>query len=339
MPTLRLLLALALVGSPAVAGAQQRERRPPDTDQTVSVSRGARLTIDCFAGEVVIRSEARDTLRVTARHSSRNKVEIRNTASGVTVQSHGSMGPASVDYEITVPSWMPVKVAGTYIFVSIEGTASEVSAETVRGDIVIKGGTGFVSAKSIEGEVIVEGSRGKVSASSVNEGIRITGASGDIAAETTNGDISLAGIESQSVEVATVNGDIVYEGTVAPAGRYRFTTHNGDVTLGVPEATSATFTVRTYNGEFETNLGLKRSGEVRRGRPATYVMGAGAAEVEIESFGGSIQVRRAGTLPPGKGRGKERAPEPETPDQLETASLLERSPVAGGAQPRAVSVF
>ena len=45
---------------------------------------------------------------------------------------------------------MPVKVDGTYAFVMMDGAQNEVSAETVRGDIVIKGGTGFVTAKTIE---------------------------------------------------------------------------------------------------------------------------------------------------------------------------------------------
>src|SRR5436853_5933613 len=56
-------------------------------------------------------------------------------------------------------------------------------SESVRGDIVIKGGTGFVTAKSIEGEIVVEGARGKVSVSSVNEGIKISDTSGEISAD------------------------------------------------------------------------------------------------------------------------------------------------------------
>lgn len=320
---LRLTVALTILGSSVPATAeQQRDRRTPDTDQTIPVTRGARLTIDNFAGEVLIRTEARDTLRVTARHSSRNKVDIQTTSAGVVIKSHGSSGPASIDYEITAPGWMPIKVSGTYNFVSVEGAQSEVSVETVRGDIVVKGGTGFVTARSIEGEVIVEGARGRVNVSSVNEGIRITGASGDITAETTNGDISLTGIESQSVDVTTVNGDIVYEGTIAANGRYRFATHNGDVTLGVPEAASATFTVRTYNGDFSNTLGLKALGEQRRGQRSTYILGAGAAEVELESFGGDVRVRRAGTLPPPKSRGRDRDREPASAhDQSENGIL------------------
>ena len=53
------------------------------------------------------------------------------------------MGPqGSVDYDITAPAWMPIKVEGTYNFVTMDGVQGEVFATSVRGDIVIKGGTG-----------------------------------------------------------------------------------------------------------------------------------------------------------------------------------------------------
>jgi DUF4097 and DUF4098 domain-containing protein YvlB len=287
-------VAVLLTGA-GVLAAQERGRRSPDTDQTVNAARGSRLSVNNFAGEVIVRTWEKDAVRVVAWHSARAKVAIRNTESGVVVSTTSSTGVASVDMEITSPVWMPVKVEGQYNFVSVEGAQSEVSAQTVRGDIVIKGGTGFVTAKSIGGEVIVEGARGRINVSSVNEDIRVTGASGDIVAETTNGSITLAKIDARVVEITTINGDVTYEGNLAPGGRYRFTTHNGDIALTVPETAGATFSVRTYNGDFTNNLQLKGSGEGRRGRRVSYVLGNGSAEVELESFGGDIRVRRPGT--------------------------------------------
>ena len=76
----------------------------------------------------------------------------------VSISASGTMGPqGSVDYDITAPAWLPVKVEGTYNFVTMDGVQGEVFANTVRGDIVIKGGTGSITAKSVEGEVQVDG--------------------------------------------------------------------------------------------------------------------------------------------------------------------------------------
>jgi hypothetical protein len=288
------VLMIATLAAPA---PQERQGRAPQTDETVAVTKGARLTVDNFAGEVVIKAWDRDSLRVQAHHGGRTKVSIRTTPGAVIVGAQQST-PTSVDYEITAPAWMPIKVVGTYIFISIEGAQSEVSAETTRGDVVVRGGTGTVTAKSIQGEVTVEGARGRVIASSVNEGVHAIGVSGELSVETTNGDISLTQMKSQSIEASTINGDIEFEGTPADRGRYVFTTHNGDINVAVPESSNVSFSVRTYNGSFSP--GLKVSGpprsEVRQGRRTTYTLGNGSAEMELETFGGSIRLLTPGSL-------------------------------------------
>ncbi|MEO8078301.1 MAG: DUF4097 family beta strand repeat-containing protein [Acidobacteriota bacterium] len=292
----------ALVYTLAVAApdAQERPARAPETDQTVPVSRGTRLAVDNYAGEVLIHTWDKDALRVQARHQARTQITIRAANSAVSISAATPGGPnGSVDYDITAPAWMSMKVEGQYSFVTIDGAQGDVSVVTVRGDVILKGGSGPVSAKTIEGEIVVEGARGKVDLRSVNEGIKVTGATGDITAETTNGDITLARIESGNVSLATVNGDIAYDGRVADSGHYSFTTHNGSVALSVPDNANATFNIRTYNGDFSTNLPLQgpdRS-EARRGKRVTYTLGNGSAEVEMESFGGSLRVRRPARIP------------------------------------------
>jgi DUF4097 and DUF4098 domain-containing protein YvlB len=293
-------LALTLAQSQPPAGHQEE----PKTDETVQVQRGSRLSINNFAGEVVIHTWDKDAVHVVARHQARTKVSIRPGPTGLSVEASGVRGPqGSVDYDITAPAWMPIKVEGTYNFITMEGVRGEVFANSVRGDIVIKGGTGTITAKSIEGEIQVEGARGKVNVSSVNERIRITYTSGEITAESTNGGISMIGIDSRSVDASTVNGNIIYEGKLADGGRYSFGTHNGDLSLGVPENANATFTIRTYQGSFSTDLplaGVSRA-DIQRGRRVVTTLGSGSADVSLETFGGSIRLRR-GTAARPRGR-------------------------------------
>jgi DUF4097 and DUF4098 domain-containing protein YvlB len=309
-------LLVVLAAPPAVA--QERESKAPQTDRTVPVSRGTRLNIENHAGEVVIKTWDRDSLRVQARHAAKVTVDIQTATSVVGVRARASGASQSVDYEITAPAWLPVRVSGQFLYIGIEGAQNEVSAETVSGDIVVKGGSGFVTAKSIQGEIIVEDAKGRIVASSVNEGVRITGSSGQISADSTNGDITLTKIDAKIVELGSVNGDIRYEGTLTNGGQYRFATHNGNITMVVPESANATFGVRTYNGDFNSNLPTKIVGELRRGRRATYMLGNGGAEVELESFSGSVRLRRPGTVAPVRERGKDKdRHEDERPDVVQ----------------------
>ena len=290
-----LAVALTLAQAPAQSRAEGAPRQTaPQTDETVAVQRGTRLVVNNFAGEVIVRTWDRDSLRVVARHQPRTKVNIRPGSSSVSIESSGYMGPASVDYEITAPAWMPMRIEGTYNFVTVEGAQAEVFANTVRGDVIVKGGSGVVTAKSVEGEVQIDGARGKMTASSVNERVRITDSSGDIVAESVNGGITLTGIDSKSVEVTTVNGTIIYEGKIADGGHYSFNTHNGDIALGLADNPNATFTIRTYQGGVSSDFPLEgyNPREARRGRRITATAGSGSADVSLETFGGSIRLRK-----------------------------------------------
>jgi hypothetical protein len=306
-----LTATFAMLGALVAAqpAEQTRDTRPPQTDQTVPVSRGTRLIVDNYAGEVIVHAWDKDAVHVIARHGTRASVAVRPGEGTLSVRSSGGSA-GSVDYDITVPAWMPVKIEGEFNFVSAEGLQAEISAETVRGDIVIRGGSGFITAKSVQGEVTVDGARGKINVSSVNEAVTITGSSGEIVADTTNGDVTLSRIESGSVEATTVNGTITFEGTPAGNGRYHMATHNGDIIVAVPEASNITFMVRTYSGEFSSALPTKgpAAGQARGGRRVQYTLGSGSAEMELESFGGEIQLRRPGTIKP-KGRDKDKEKE------------------------------
>jgi len=291
--TAALLCVLAAGGD----GGQDRHARTADTDETVAVARGARLSLENASGSVEVHTWDRDSLRVQARHSAGTKVVVRADQGSVSVSAMSAGGHAgSVEYEITAPSWLPMRIEGNQNDVSIEGAHGDVSVENVRGDIAITKAAGSITANTIEGQVTIEGGRGKVDVSSVNDGINIKGSSGEISAETTNGSISLSHVDGTTVDVATINGDVSFDGTIADNGRYSFNSHNGDIVLTVADTVNATFSVRTYNGEFNTSLPMKgpERSSVRRGRRASFTLGTGSADVDLESFGGEITVRRPG---------------------------------------------
>jgi len=189
---------------------------------------------------------------------------------------------------------MAVSVSGTYADVTLDGVGGDVSVETTRGDVNVKGGSGFISLKSVQGEISLEKAKGRIEIRAVNEGIRLADINGDIAAETTNGSIILDRIDSGNVDLYTVNGDISYDGPIRYKGIYRLTTHNGLVAMTVPDRANVTLTVRTYNGGFRSTFPLKISDEENRRKRFTVTLGNGTAHVELESFGGTIALRRPG---------------------------------------------
>jgi hypothetical protein len=269
------------------------------TDQTVQVSKGTKLDVNNFAGDVIIKVWDRDAVRVEVTHSDRESVDIKQGDQTVTIRSRSARGgpPRSLDYAISVPSWMPVSVSGNYADVTMEGVGGDVSVETTRGDINVRGGSGFVSLKSVQGEVTLEKAKGRIEVRAVNEGIRLADISGDLSAESTNGSIILDRIDSANVDLYTVNGNISYDGPIKEKGLYRLTTHNGLIAMAIPERVNATLVARTYNGSFRSSFPIGGDPGERRKR-FTVSLGNGSARVELESFGGTIALRRPGEARP-----------------------------------------
>src|SRR4051812_33295821 len=124
-------LALALTLAQPAQPATPRQSAP-QTDETIAVQRGGRLGINNFAGEVIVHTWDKDSVHVTARHQPRTKVTLRPQSSGLAISSSGYMGaPGSVDYDITAPAWMAVRIEGNYNFVTVNGAQAEVFVSTV----------------------------------------------------------------------------------------------------------------------------------------------------------------------------------------------------------------
>ena len=271
----------------------------PKSDQTVDVAKGTRLVLSNNAGEVVVRSWDRDQVRIQATHGARETISAETTDMTLRVRTQrasGSRGPGGlVDYQITVPRWMPVNLSGTYLDATIEGTTAEVTVETVHGNARVSGGNGAVSLRSVEGVITVDKASGRVQATTVNEGIRITNVSGEITAETTNGNIFIDNATTSNLEAFTVNGEVTFNGTIRDNGAYRLGTHNGDIRVGLGGANNATVFVRTFQGDFAADFPVQlpegqnaRSGSKR----FNFTLGSGSARIELQSFGGDIVLAR-----------------------------------------------
>ena len=240
-----------------------------------------------------------DQVRIQATHGARETITAETTDMTLRIRTQratGSRGPGGlVDYQVTVPRWMPVNLSGTYLDATIEGTTAEVTVETVHGNARVVGGNGAVSLRSVEGVITVDKASGRVQATTVNEGIRITNSTGEIMAETTNGNIFIDNAQTSNLEAFTVNGEVTFNGTIRDNGVYKLGTHNGDIRVGLGAANNATIFVRTFQGDFAADFPVQlpegqnpRSGSKR----FNFTLGSGSARIELQSFGGDIVLAR-----------------------------------------------
>jgi hypothetical protein len=276
------LVLLALVSLP---------QGGPDTDTTVSVATGSRLRLHNQGGDIIIKAWDRNQVRIQAEHSTRSYVDVDVRGQVVEISAKGRRGLASmVDYQLTVPAWMPLDLGGMYAEISVEGIRASVKAQTLEGNITLRGGAESVTLSTVNGRIDVAGTRGRVTLNAVSEDILVSDVQGDLTVESVSGDIDLRGIEAKSVDAQTISGEILFEGRVADGGTYSFLTHSGDVTLGVAENTNATIAVASGSGDVSSSFDIRAERETRRRH--TYRLGNGGANVDIETFSGDVNLVR-----------------------------------------------
>lgn len=288
------IVIASLVAIPAGPPAGAAEQRPigsrATTDETVTVQKGMRVAVDSCFGDLTVRTWERDALRVQSSGGNRSQPVIRRRSQEVTID--GSMGPLYADVELTVPAWIDLHVSGVSCTIDLHGLSGNIVAASVEGDIALGNVSGEVKASTIEGSITVDGGAGRLNLNTTEEDIVIRNFGGEVAAESVDGNVVLIDVKARAVEASTIDGDVHFTGAFAPGGRYLFTTHDGDVWLGVPANANASIAVRLIaDGEIDSTITLPSAGG-GRGRRRVYTLGNGSAQVEVEVFDGTLHIRR-----------------------------------------------
>src|SRR5882672_4795537 len=271
----------------ALGGASQRQ-----TDTTFAVPAGASLSVNNFGGGITVHGWTENRVKVHAETGRRGRIEVSLVGNTVVLKASSREGaPSVIDFDVTVPQSMALTLSGNYADINVDGVQGSINAETVNGEINVRGGKGNITLHSIQGSVTLADASGRIEVNSVNENIELTNVSGEIKVETTNGEIVLTGIQSASVDAGTINGDVLYLGTVTDGGSYSFGSHNGDITVSIPERANVTITAATANGDIDASFPLPMTSTSGKHRK-TFKIGSGSARMELESFQGDINMRR-----------------------------------------------
>ncbi|HXG45483.1 MAG TPA: DUF4097 family beta strand repeat-containing protein [Gemmatimonadales bacterium] len=265
------------------------------TDTTLAVGPGSRLELSHFQGEIRVTAWERGALRVRVRGGDEAGLDVTVSGNRVSVRLRNRYGPPEGDLALQVPADMGLRISGRSGNIAIAGTRADVTVETVEGSISLQGGRGTISLSSVEGSIELADASGRMDIHAVDGDVTGRRLAGDLKVESVDGEVTLREIESANAEVNTVDGDIQYEGPLKAGGRYRLSSHDGDVTLVTP-ALDATVTLSTFSGGFESDFPVTVT-RAELGKRMTFTQGSGSARVELESFDGDVRIRQAGRRP------------------------------------------
>ena len=295
--------ALAVVTS--AAGAQ-RSRRDYDRDYRSSVDtsfsfdRRGLVSLTIGSGDIVVTAWDRDQIRIHATTES-GGVRLDASSSRVVVEPRGGYGGGGESrYEVTVPIGARIVARAQSGDIAITGTHADIDARSQSGDIRIEDAANRLDIGTLSGDIEVHAAIGDVQIKSVSGDIRLTDFKGDFEGETVSGSIDLQNAAGRLVRSHTTSGDLSYEGSIDPSGRYELSAHSGDIRLAIPSNASAQLSVSTWSGTLDSDFPITlRPGEHGIGsgqaKRFTFDIGSGAARIEAETFSGDITISSRGS--------------------------------------------
>lgn len=267
-------------------------------DTTFAFTADGTVDLTSFNGDITVTGWTRNQARVRAS-TERGQLRWRITSSRISVEADMYRGrTGETTYEVTVPEGVRVILNSMSGDLTVRGVKGAVDLHTNNGDIEVTDATDRIEMVTLSGDVTGLRLRGEVEASSLNGTVSLTDVQGrSVHAESTSGSLELVNVVSRDIDVSTVSGEVDFTGPLDPQGQYSFQSHSGSVTLTVPPATSARFSIETFNGEVDSDFPftLQPSRERRQGQRLEFSVGGGEARVTAESFSGGIIIRRAST--------------------------------------------
>ncbi|HEU5218846.1 MAG TPA: hypothetical protein VFU23_09315 [Gemmatimonadales bacterium] len=194
--------------------------------------------------------------------------------------------------EVKVPRNARVWVKSGTANIEVTGLRGEVECVSVSGSIRVEGSLKLLIAESMEGNLNASGPMDVVRLKGGAGTITIRGPRGDISASTVGGAIVAMDGAVVRAHLETVSGTIAYDGSLDPRGTLESVTHSGDVTLRLPPEISAEFDLESFDGAMLVGIGGKggKGEKSLKGKPLSFVTGAGGSHVVVRSFKGEIRI-------------------------------------------------
>lgn len=202
------------------------------------------------------------------------------------------------EIELDVPRSATVEIKGSARRTNISSISKSL-IRYVSGDIFLNNITQGIEALTSEGDVTVENSSGATSLTTTTGNIVAFNVNskevGDIfRSKTTSGAITLQQLEFGQTEANSSSGSIRFNGAIQNGGQYDFRTHNGAITLFIPQNSSGKLDASYGFGAFDSELPLKNvvKPTTSKTQSLNAILGSGEATLKLNTYNGAIRIKK-----------------------------------------------
>jgi DUF4097 and DUF4098 domain-containing protein YvlB len=282
----RTLLFLSILLAPTLAAAQNR------VEQRQAASPDGIVEIDNQNGTIHVVGWAKNEIQVVGtlgRRAQGLDFSVSGRRAAISVDTDIPHATRS-DLEIHVPAGSRIAIDSFAAEIRVEGVNGALTAETVNGSMLLSGGFQEVEASTVNGDIEVSGNTKHARVESVNGAVTVKGASGEVEASTVNGQLTVAGAAFDRASLETVSGGLRFDGDLRPTAALDAQSVSGAVELVLPASVSADFSVTSFSGDVENELGppAKATSKWTSQVELEFTAGKGGASVNVETLSGNI---------------------------------------------------
>ncbi len=163
-----------------------------------------------------------------------------------------------------------------------------ITLNLVTANAILTGMSGRVSVKTGSGDVTFDGMTGTIDATTATGAIEAQGVTGSVSFNTVSGDLSLANGRLHRLSAHTVSGKITTDIDLGDGGAVQVRTVSGEVTMRLPESTSAEVTLNSMGGRIDSAFRELKRDERSVPKVVTGTLGGGGAPLKVNSVSGAI---------------------------------------------------
>lgn len=198
---------------------------------------------------------------------------------------------------VTVPARAGLKASAVSADIDVAGTGGErLALSSVSGDLTVRGArAGEASFESVSGNVDAEVASRNTSAETVSGDLRLRGGiAGRVELESVSGDMGLRAGAVERLDVSSVSGDADLQLALAPGARITAETLSGDLTLRLPGNASGRVQAESFSGSIRSPVGEVEEEGHGPGSSLQAQLGDGSADLRLETFSGDIRISTDG---------------------------------------------
>ena len=288
-----------------VSAASSFAATPRSIDYThKAVASDATIHISNLAGNVKIVGWNKNDVHVTGTlGDNRERLEVNGNKDDLTIKvvypnydEFGSdLGSSGSNLVIHIPKRATVQATTVSAGVSAYGVSGVQRIRTVSGDITLETKASEINAQTVSGDIDVKGSApgAHVELETVSGDTQAFEVAGELRGQTVSGHTLIARSRLKRAHLSSTSGQLEFDIPVEDDGDYKFSTVSGHIYINLPKRPNAEFDLTTFSGSIHNNFGPKP----KKASPYTpslelhFTNGKGGAYVNASSMSGSISLK------------------------------------------------